>query len=89
MNPHTEKTWWYFWRMADAGSISARTGQRPSARETFLLYREVGRIGNVLEVCAPVEGVNSPHAKNQSRRTNGRDDPKGSYELICQLERII
>jgi hypothetical protein len=42
----------------DAGSMSARTGQRPNARETFLLYKEFGGIGNVLEVCAPVKGVN-------------------------------
>jgi len=50
--------WWYFWRIVDAGSMSARTGQRPNARETFLLYSELGGIGNVLEVCAPVNGVN-------------------------------
>jgi len=50
MNPHTENTSWYFWRIVDAGSMNARTGQRPNARETFLLYSELGGIGNVLEV---------------------------------------
>ena len=68
--------------MVDAGSMSARTGQRPNARETFLSYREGGGIGNVLEVCTPVKGVSDASflCKEPNQRRDGPTDemtPKG------------